>query len=178
MVNGTDDVDRELEALRQVAIALSQLDGEAVARVLRWTADRFATRGVLPEGSERDGRGVASDGGNSSDSGIPEDIAELFERTNPATDPDKALVVGYWLQYVKGDAEFEAFAVNKQLKHLGHRVSNITKALSALIERRPQFVIQTRKEGTSKQARKKYKLTTAGKAAVEGMLKGEPSNGS
>jgi DNA-binding PadR family transcriptional regulator len=51
-------------------------------------------------------------------------------------------------------------------------VSNITTALSSLIERKPQLVIQTRKSGNSKQARKRYRLTDAGIRAVERMISG------
>ena len=60
--------------------------------------------------------------------------------------------------------------MNKKLKDLGYRVSNITTAFNGLINRRPQLVIQTKKSGTSKQARKLYRLTTEGQRAVERML--------
>jgi len=45
-------------------------------------------------------------------------------------------------------------------------------AFEALLARRPQPVVQTRKTGESKQATKRFKLTTEGKRAVERMLEG------
>jgi hypothetical protein len=46
-------------------------------------------------------------------------------------------------------------------------------ALNSLIAKKPQLVIQTRKSGSSQQARKKYKLTNEGLNKVERMLRGE-----
>lgn len=86
--------------------------------------------------------------------------------------PLKPLVVGYWFQVLQGEQDLDGFQINKELKHLGHGVSNITTALSSLIDRKPQLVIQTRKSGNSKQARKRYRLTDAGIKAVERMLAG------
>ena len=71
---------------------------------------------------------------------------------------------------MQGEADFDAQSVNTKLKHLGHGVGNITQALDVLKDRRPQLIVQLRKSGTTKQARKKYKVTTAGKSAVEAML--------
>jgi hypothetical protein len=47
---------------------------------------------------------------------------------------------------------------------------NITSALDDLIEVRPQLVIQLAKAGTSKQARKRYKVTVAGAKKVQELL--------
>jgi DNA-binding PadR family transcriptional regulator len=69
--------------------------------------------------------------------------------------------------------DVEAQRVNTELKQLGHGVSNITRAFDALKSQKPALIMQTRKEGTSKQARKKYKVTTEGKKAVERMLSPE-----
>jgi hypothetical protein len=56
------------------------------------------------------------------------------------------------------------------LKNLGHGVKDITKVFSSLIATSPQQVIQTRKSGTSRQARKRYKVTKAGIARVQELL--------
>ena len=53
---------------------------------------------------------------------------------------------------------------------------NITSALDDLIEVRPQLVIQLAKAGTSKQARKRYKVTVAGAKKVQ-ELSGPRCNG-
>jgi hypothetical protein len=118
--------------------------------------------------------GSQSGTGDSSREGqeIPqfEGLAELFAAANPKTEPDKALVTGYWFQVVRNEADLTGQSLNEELKHLGHGVLNITKALTSLMKRKPQLVIQIRKSGTSKQARKKYKLTDSGRREVERML--------
>jgi hypothetical protein len=56
---------------------------------------------------------------------------------------------------------------------MGHRVPNITIAMDELQRQKPQLAVQLRKAGTTKQARKTYKITTEGIKYVEAMLKGE-----
>jgi len=56
------------------------------------------------------------------------------------------------------------------LKNLGHPIANITSAFNNLKARKPATVMQLKKAGTTKQARKTYKLTLAGKSAVEAMV--------
>lgn len=97
-------------------------------------------------------------------------IGECFDAANPITESDRVLVVGYWLQVVEDAEEFESAAVNKHLKNLGHTVSNITRAFDQAIAKKPRLVIQTSKSGSSKQARKKYKVTREGIKRVNKML--------
>ena len=80
-------------------------------------------------------------------------------------------MIGYWFQFRESLAEFDSQKVNSQLKHMGHGVTNITSAFTSLKEQKPALVMQTKKAGKSQQARKRYKLTSAGKQAVEAMLK-------
>jgi len=58
------------------------------------------------------------------------------------------------------------------LRHLGYAAGNITSALAQLIGGKPQLAIQTHKSGSSKQARKRYRLTNEGLRAVERLLEG------
>ena len=85
---------------------------------------------------------------------------------------DRALVVAYWFQELQDEKQpnVSGAQVNKELKHLGHGVRDITKVFSALIATSPQQVIQTRKSGTSRQARKSYKVTKAGIKRVQELL--------
>ncbi len=167
---GEEEIDpvKEIEAIQTVAKALADLDDAAVKRVLRWAADRFGASDVVEEPAEG-GNDLGS--GSSVEPSSFEDVADLFSAADPGSDAERALVVGYWLQYVNGVPEFDSQTANRELKHLGHGVSNITAALTNLKGRKPQLVIQTRKSGTTKQARKKYKLTNAGKHAVEEMIR-------
>jgi hypothetical protein len=162
----------EITAMKKLAEALSELDAEATARVLRWAGDHYGVASVAPKGRSSAGSAAAVAEGNdtATDDGAQRrfgDLAELHAAASPSTDADRALLAGYWFQFVQGESEFGAQAINSALKNLGHGVSNITSAFETLKAQKPALVMQLKKAGTSKQARKTYKLTAAGKNAVE-----------
>jgi hypothetical protein len=95
---------------------------------------------------------------------------DLYHAANPSTESEKALVAGYWVQACQQNDGFDSFTANSALKGMGYTVSNITRALDALMSQEPKYVMQIKKTGTSRQARKVYKLTTAGLKRVAEML--------
>jgi hypothetical protein len=99
-------------------------------------------------------------------------LAELYDAIQPKTNSDKALVAGYWFQVCQGAESFDGQSVNKELKHLGHGLANITNAIDGLKNQKPALALQLKKSGTSQQARKVYKITVAGIKAVEVMIHG------
>lgn len=166
--------------MRAVSEALELLDADASMRVIRWATERFG--GMMAS----EAKGPVDAGGNRNDStgngenqvgrttrSEFEDFADLYGAASPSTDADKALVAAYWLQHKEGRTEFGSYAINAALKDLGHRVANITNAFGSLKAQKPQLAVQLRKSGTSKQARKTYKLTHAGTKAVESMISSE-----
>ncbi len=161
----------ELEAMKKVAGAIDKLEAEARARVLGWAIDHYSvgaakTKSIaVPVNPEEV---VAPE------PALPQgysSIGELFADAQPGSDAEKALVAGYWLQIEAGNADFGTQDVNSELKHLGYGVGNITRAFDTLKMTRPQQVIQLRKAGTSKQARKTFKVTEAGRKVVEAMIR-------
>lgn len=166
----------ELDSMKAIAEALSPLEEGAIRRVLKWAHDVFVGKGALPA----DESGKASADGVAPSSGDPERVvengmrfdtlAEFFAAADPQQDTDRAMVAAYWLQVHESEGDFDSFSINKRLKDLGHGVGNITAAFNGLIARRPQLVIQTKKTGNSRQARKLYRLTTEGQKAVERMV--------
>lgn len=163
---------QELEGMAAVAKALSDLDAEATGRVLRWAAERFGNVALPQPLTEL--AGGSSDAAAADPSTTPDlrfgSFAEMHAAAIPETDAEHVLVAAYWAQFVEGAPDFGAQGINAALRDLGCRVSNITNAFTSLISQRPQLAVQLRKSGSSKQARKTYKLTIAGKAAVEAML--------
>jgi hypothetical protein len=162
----------EIAAMTEIAKALQPLDTESRRRVLQWAIDSF-------EASITSGNRRLLERRNSHDPGVQNDfserfndLAELYAATSPNNDREKALVVGYWFQKMNNDSDFDSGSINRELKHLGHGVGNITSALSSLMSRRPQMVIQTRKSGSSQQARKRYRITAEGAKQVEQMIRG------
>ncbi len=168
MSETTTDPMAEIAAMQTVATALADLDTAATMRVLRWAAERFG----LSVGSSSKAPASAAQG--EKENGTAElnfkDLAELYDAASPSTEWERALVAGYWFQFLGGEPEFGAQTINSALKNLGHGVSNITNAFETLKAQKPALVMQIKKAGTTKQARKKYKLTGAGKKAVELMV--------
>jgi len=167
------DTDDEIRAMTEVNAILSKLDPKVAGRVAGWAAAKY--RGGV-EAPER--LGLRSGNDREPQSAF-RDFADLFAETNPKTESEKALVAGYWFQVVQGQPDLDASQVNAELKNMGHGLSNVTRAFDDLMAGRPQLAIQTRKGGKSKQARKKYRLTSEGIRAVENLLarpRTEPSD--
>lgn len=163
------DLTLEVTAMKEVAEALKRLSPEGAARVVRWAMDAHRVGGSKASGRTGQGHGgearvTAEGNGHEVEFGT---LAELFAAADPQTDVDKTLVAAYWTQFKEGATEFTAQQINNDLKHLGHGIANITSALDNLKAKKPALVIQLKKSGTSRQARKTFKVTVAGKEAVE-----------
>jgi hypothetical protein len=93
---------------------------------------------------------------------------------SPDSDDRRALLAAAFISHGSESGTFTGAQVNGALKHLGHRVDNITRVLDALIAQRPAMVVQLRKSGASRQARKLYKVTDAGLQEVQRLIAGPP----
>ncbi len=100
------------------------------------------------------------------------ELNSLIEKWTPTTQADWALLGAYYFQRILGHQNVTGFSVNKELKHHGYGVSNVTDCFSANIEAEPARILQTKKTGKSKQAKKVYVVTTAGIKYVEEKLRG------
>jgi hypothetical protein len=163
----------EIAVLTQVLDAMATVDEPAARRIIGWLVDKYgltvdAGPYAKPSGRYESAPPPVASAGASTATGAT-DFASLFADASPTTDRDRALVAGYWFQIVRGEADLDAQALNRELKNLGHGVGNITKAMTNLMMHDPQLVIQTRKSGGTVQARKKYRLTRAGISHVEAM---------
>ncbi len=169
-------LDPELAAIHTVFGALKPLEPDSRERVVSYVVARLE---ISPGASGRASAApVEEDQVNEhlpelADRKSFETLAELFDAAGkPDKHPVKALVAGYWVQVCEGADSFESLSANKALKDLGYGIPNITQAITGLKDRNPAFVIQLKKSGTSKQARKTYKVTKAGIEAVEEMIDG------
>ena len=99
-------------------------------------------------------------------------FAELYAAANPRTNGEKALVAGYWLQVCQAAESFTGAAANKELTHLGHKLANITDAIDSMKSQKPMLILQIKKSGTSRQARKLYQLSHEGMKRIKGMTSG------
>ncbi len=164
------DGEPELKAMKAVYDALVELDEDAKRRVVDWVIGKFS----LGRSKQRTGRGTTGTQlGTDTDeielSSFPS-VADLFANASPKSGSDKVLIVAGYLQEAKKVAELTGREINKELIHLGHGVKNITAAISSLINKKPKLMIQTHKGGKTKQAQKKYKVTTEGFATAKRMI--------
>lgn len=160
---------KEFDAIQTVYNALEPLDADGRQRVVNYIVSLLNLDSIVSEPEETATETSVSANQNVA---VPkfESLADLYDAANPATNAEKALVVGVWLQDNIGHDSFSSQAINTELKHLGHGIANITNALEQLKEMKPAYIQQLRKSGSSQQARKTYKVTIAGIRAVKTMI--------
>jgi hypothetical protein len=171
-----ESMSAEVKAMALVDGALTSLEPGEQERILRWAFARYCPN-AIPQSREpaKPKQTAQAEEDNADGAGQEssyETLAEFMSAANPRTDVERALVVAHWLQEKHGHAQLSAQAINKEMKHLGHGVKNITSALTSLMKEKPQRVVQLKKSGTTQQARKLYKVTEAGKNSVRRMLVG------
>jgi hypothetical protein len=164
------NMDAEIQAMGQIAEALESLDVDTRRRVLKWAAERYQPKVHVGSASIVEAMGtVTSQATHAPHSFLT--VHQLFDAAAPQTGLEKVLVVAYWFQVVQGQADWDSQTVNSELKQMGHPSSNITRDMDSLMSRTPRLVMQTRKQGVAKQARKLFTLTREGTKSVEAMLK-------
>jgi hypothetical protein len=164
--------ENEIKAMGAVSSALQDLDDEARARVLHWAMSHYKVAGPVSRPSWAAGVTQAGSVEHERSSAF-ESFADLFNAAGPKTERDKAMVAAYWVQICENAGSFQSQSLNDLLKNLGHGVGNITEALNQLKDDRPALILQLKKSGSSRQARKTYKLTLEGSKRVEGMTQSE-----
>ncbi len=173
MENENNDPLAQLEAMKKIADALASPNAEARNHVLDWASKNFGLPGgnrkIAASQTEFQPPDQTKPPGESAKRF--NSIAEFYAAANPQSEPEKAAVASYWFQVYEAHPDLDSQRVNTELKHLGHSISNITAAFSALMNRKPQYVIQTRKSGTTQQAQKRYMLTSEGGNLLKGCLR-------
>lgn len=171
--------DNEFKAMQAVHDALAPLDHEARNRILNYIISllEIDTRGVGKREDTTQSGNVSYDNRNSEESieGQNTDytsFAELYAAASPKTNGEKALVAGYWLQICEESDSFTGSGANKELTNLGHKLSNVTDAINSMKKRKPMLILQVKKSGSSKQARKTYKVSDEGVKRVKEMISG------
>lgn len=171
------DPKAELQAMSSVLGAVEGLSADGVTRVLNWVAESLGVAVLGPRGGP--GRSVAPPSGTA-DGGagahIEEasmgcsDAASFLDKSGASDGNERAIAVAYWIQVVEGKESWASAEVNKELKHQGYALANVTATLDRVMKKKPAFVVQLKKSGNSQQARKLYKLTSAGEKAVVTMF--------
>lgn len=160
--------DPEIKAMGEVRDALEDLGEDARQRVLRWASERYDVS--LGGGGRSTDEPMTGAEEYVSQEQSFDTFADFFHAAQPETEADKVLLAGYWFHEMEGKEELTSRVLNRKLKELGYKVSNITREVRRLMDKKPALVVQLRKKGSSKQAHKVYKLSHAGKKYVEQMF--------
>ncbi len=89
-------------------------------------------------------------------------IENLFLAANIDTVGSRILLAAAYLQEKSGFTEMSSYDINSRLKKMGYGVSNITTAINGLLNKKPPLMQQLRKEGDTKQAKRKFTVTEEG----------------
>lgn len=98
-------------------------------------------------------------------------ISALVEQWRPETMAERALLGAYVLARGRPDRTVTSQAINAELKRNGLPVPNITRAIESNLRTRPPLMVQKKKMGTTRQARKQYALTQEGVDFVDAKLR-------
>ena len=169
---------KEFEAIRTVHEALEPLEPESRTRVLGYITSLLGIEtAIAASNSKKDDEKSANEeeaAAAAAAKGVKTygTFAELYSAANPGSNGEKVLVAGYWLQVCASAENFTAAAAQKELTHLGHGVANITDAINSVKDQKPSLILQLKKSGNSKQARKLYKVSHEGVKKVEALIGG------
>lgn len=171
----------ELKTKKDIYELLKPLSKQEQIRVWRWVGEvlELYSGSVMrlaggPTGQSEKARVTNQE----IDWGSFSSAAEVLGAGNAAKDNERVLLVAAFLQEKHQKNDLTGKEISDELKHVGHRLTNVTMTIGTLVNRKPSWMIQTRKEGRSQQARKKYKVTTEGLKQALALLTGSGSGGS
>lgn len=99
-------------------------------------------------------------------------MGNLLGQWSPETMAERALIGAYTLSRGKADKTVTSQAINAELKRAGIPVPNITRAIESNLRAKPPLMMQKKKMGTTRQARKQYAITPEGVEFVESKVQG------
>ena len=181
-----------MQELQEVKALLDEIN-EAIAGydpVLKEHARDLLLERAFGTRARRPGRAAAADGGGEGAAGEEEaprrrgrprgstttrratgGISSLVEQWRPETMAERALLGAYVLARGRADRTVTSQAINAELKRNGLPVPNITRAIESNLRTRPPLMVQKKKMGTTRQARKQYALTQEGVDFVDAKLR-------
>lgn len=166
------EMEPEIKAMNDIYQILNDLgEQDARQRVMDWIIKRFSLSNNVNQSKKSDPNDESPDSPKDKNFSSFESVADVFANANLKTSFDRVLVAAAFLQDKNGGRELTGREINQVLTHLGHGVKNITDAIGYWIGKKPQLMIQTRKEGKTRQAQKKYKVTSEGVVAALKMIR-------
>jgi len=178
--------DRELQAMSHVNAALKDLSEEERYRVMQWAANKYLQNTVPLKFAGPAAPTVATPAAVLTTS-INEDttkdydevpaydtFAEMLEATGAEAQADLLIVAGYWLQIVKGAAQWTTREANNLLKPTGLGIDRMDHLTPKVIAEKPKRLIQVAKNKTTTgQGHRQLKLTDIGTKWVKDRISGK-----
>ena len=75
-----------------------------------------------------------------------------------------------YLQERHNFKEITTYDINFRLKRIKHGVTNISSLINGILKRKPQLLDEIKKEGQTKHARRKFRVTEEGLKVVKNYL--------
>ncbi|MET0396836.1 MAG: hypothetical protein ABW277_08445 [Longimicrobiaceae bacterium] len=169
------DISDAKELLDEINTAISSYDPVLKEKARDILLERaFGSSEAAPSGGSSGQRARGRPRADASSGGREDagDLASLLTRWSPTTMSDKALLGAYYLTRARGEDTVTSQAINSELKRNGLAISNITRAIEANMRPDRPLMVQEKKMGSTKQARKQYRITPAGVETVERKLQG------
>ncbi len=185
--------DPELQAMSHVFETLKNLNNVQRLRILKWVKDRLETEEtpligtfaapVMYETEEPEVVKVEKSVEKTAPVIAPkptgpktlmdyETALELFSESNVKKATTRVLMMAAYLQERHNFKEISSYDINFRLKRIGYSVTNISSLINSIMNRVPHLLVQVGADDTTKQSRRKFKVTAEGLAVAKSLMKG------
>lgn len=160
----------ELTTIREILAALERFDKPAHKRILDYIYSRLDLPTPSPQPAQVANSQPQYTAPRQANCEFV-NLAELINTTGATKQSQKALVAAYWIQECEGQSQgFGSGEIKEVLVHAGHKIANATASLKELTKGAEASILQDGKRGKGKNAPIIFKISAAGKKAVEEMI--------
>lgn len=188
-------LDPEVQAMNEALKVFAGLDHNQRKRIVDWLSARFYLTELKPpeaaEAPEADAEPVEAVEVVETEAAVvveeapvvevppapPKDDFESYETLKEVINAssakkvvDRILLAAAFLQETNAVKELTSYQINSRLKKAGFGIPNISIALNRLLDKVPQ-VLTAKREGTTKQARRRFTVTEDGVEVAKKFLR-------
>lgn len=176
--------DPEIVAMNKVFNVFRNLDNGKKKRIIHWLIERFGLTGDKPpreltqplekqteakpmvkEKPEKAAKPLEKRGIKQYDT-----VLDLFSEARIKKSTGKILLMAAYLQERHDFKEITTYDINFRLKRIKHGVTNISSLINGILKRKPLLMDEIKKEGQTKHARRKFRVTEEGLKVAKSYL--------
>ena len=172
------ELDPEISAMSQVLEMFNKIEHGERKRIVEWITHRFqlgeekqTDEIKLQDTTPTTVQQVDVEPIDKQDLKQYKSLADLLEVSTAKKVVDRILVGAAYIQEKKNVEELTSFEINSQLKKAGHGIPNISIGINRVLEKVPQLIAVTQRDGNTKQSRRKFKVTEDGLKKAKSFLK-------